>query len=137
MRRILLGLLLALNNTPAVAEWTRIVRVDGEKEFTAYVDYTNIRKFGTKVKIWEIYDYKILQEDDGDKYMSVKSYEEYDCVSKRTRLLSLSLFSGNMGQGNVVYSENIVNSWQPVVQSNVGESMWKAACNNNSKKTGF
>ena len=137
MRKILFGILLVLNNSPAMAEWTRIVKAVGKNEFTAYVDYISVRKSGNVVKIWEMYDHKMLQEDAGDKYLSVKSLEEYDCVSKRTRLISLSLFSGNMGQGNVVYSETIINNWQSVAQNNVGESMWEAACNKKPFRTGL
>lgn len=77
-----------------------------------------------------MYDHKTVQTDTGDKFLSVKSLEEYDCANKRTRLLSMSLFSGNMGKGNEVYSESVVGEWQLVKPNNIGETIWKAACKN-------
>ena len=60
--------------------------------------------------MWQLYDYKTVQTVAGDSFLSMKRFNEYDCTEERTRTLGYTWFSGNMGNGNVVYSTTEVQS---------------------------
>jgi hypothetical protein len=74
----------------------------------AYIDYidpdTILRK-GDLVKMWELHDSKTTQTVAGNLFLSGKIQSEYDCAEERSRRLSITEFSGNMGSGEVVYTQ--------------------------------
>ena len=61
--------------------------------------------------------------------MSSVSQHEYDCVKKTTRLLDLSLYSGNMKKGNTVYNHmNIKSKPYLMKPETIDEFYFKLAC---------
>jgi hypothetical protein len=127
MKRLLLITLLVLNSGPVYAEWV-LTSGNDDAGLTVYVDPDTIRRKGNLAKMWELYDYKTVQTVAGDSLLSIKRYNEYDCTEERTRMLGYTWFSGNMGNGNVVYSTNDVQQWEPVVSGSIDRSLWKVAC---------
>lgn len=127
MSKLLLVLMLTLVSVCAKAEWSKLgVSVNGDT--TIYTNIASIRKVGDKVKMWDLKDNNTIQTSGADKYLSSKTFIEYDCKEEQSRVLSFSLFSENMGGGNVLYSDSDVHNWVPVQPDSVGEVLWKVAC---------
>jgi hypothetical protein len=101
---------------------------------TAYADHDtetvskNAKKNGDKLKMWRMYDYKTIQEASGYKFISAKFQDEYDCKEGQTRFLVNTTFSGNMGVGEVIFTNADAGKWQPVMSGSIDEAMWKFAC---------
>ncbi len=126
MKRLLLGLMLLMTATVAMAEWTGVGENDDSIQ---YVDRATIRRNGNLVKMWDLRDFKTVQTDSGDSFLSSKAQNEYDCKEERSRILAFSWFSGQMGNGNVVYSNSETSmKWSPIGPGSIGEIKWKVAC---------
>lgn len=130
MRKAILVMLLAVSSNAAAA-WVALGTTT-DKTTDYYIDR------GTLVKMWTLEDYKTAQEGPGSsrsylspvKYLSSKSQYEYDCKEKRSRMLSLTWYSKNLGKGEVVnFQSDSDSKWGMfVVPGSVGESLWKVAC---------
>ena len=119
--------LLVLSSGPVYAEWV-LVSGDDTAGLAVYVDSSTVRRNGNLAKMWQLYDYKTVQTVAGDSFLSIKRFNEYDCTEERTRMLGYTWFSGNMGNGNVVYSTTEQLPWEPVVPRTINRSLWKVAC---------
>jgi hypothetical protein len=127
MKRILLAVLL-LTATSAWAEWVKLGD-NGDGEFAVYVDPAAIRKSSNMVKMWNLMDYKTLQETQGNRYQSIKTQSEYDCKDERWRVLYFTWHSGQIGGGKVVYTYgDKPGNWTPVSPGSTAEILWKVAC---------
>jgi len=125
MNRLLLGLMFLLTATAARAEWTMIG--DGDN-FILYVDTGTIRRNGDFVKMWSLVDLKTEEVVEGDSHLSRLVQDEYDCKEEMTRILAMSVFSGNMRSGRTVYTKSVIGKWRPVSPGSVGEGSYKIAC---------
>jgi hypothetical protein len=138
MRNAVLTMLLAVAGVSAASNaiaqtaaatnptgWVVVVRAH---TFTVYANPATIRRADNKAKIWEMKDYNTAQMNDGEPYMSQKTQNEYDCKEDRSRILALSLHSGNMGDGKVIWSDPEPDKWHPVAPGRVGEASRKFAC---------
>jgi hypothetical protein len=123
--KIVLGVMLALAGTTARAAWEDW---GGTRNFDQYIDRATIRSSGELVKMWTMLDFKAIQTTAGDSYLSEKTLSEYDCKEDRKRSLAFYWYGGQMGAGGVVYSNENVGKWRPVVPGSVAESTWKVAC---------
>ena len=122
----LLVLLLLMVSTSVFAEWTEVGR---NKKQTAYVDFGTIKKKGNKVKMWSLDDFNTIQKLENYRYMSSLGNYEYDCEEETVRMLDLHWYSGNMGQGEIVYSEkNIKGETVSIVPRSIDEGLFKIAC---------
>ena len=124
----LLIMFLTLSSGHVHAEWV-LVSGDDAAGLAVYVDPATIRRNGNLAKMWQLYDYKTVQTVAGDSLLSMKRFNEYDCMDERTRMLGYTWFSGNMGSGNVVYSTSEQQPWEPAVPRSINRSLWKVACN--------
>jgi len=127
MRKPILMMLLAVVSSSAAAGWGVVGKNDGG---TAYADPATIRKAGNIVTMWTLLDFKTanVEAESGNRYMSAKSQNEYDCKEKRTRRLVVSYHSGNMGDGRAVHSNSESGKWVPVPPDSGFELLWKSAC---------
>ncbi len=125
MKKLLLTLMLTLVSTSALAKWTVVGEV---VQYTQYVDFATIRKSENKVKMWSLRDIKTVQKVAGSRYSSLKRLREYDCKKEQTRQLAFTWFSGNMGNGLVVYSQSDPSKWRPVGPDSIEKTLWKIAC---------
>jgi hypothetical protein len=123
----LLLMFLMLSSQPVCAEWV-LVSGDDKAGLKVYVDPATLRRNGGLAKMWQLYDYKTVQTVAGDSLLSMKRFNEYDCAEERTRMLGYTWFSGNMGNGNVVYSTTEQLPWEPVVSRTINRTLWKVAC---------
>ena len=121
----LLTIILLIMSADSYAEWTRI---DGNDRLSLYADKATIRRNGNLVKMWDLLDFKTAQKN----VLSVKVQSEYDCKAERSRILAVTRFSGQMGNGTVVYGNNDSGKWLPIEPGSIGESKWKIACGKNT-----
>ena len=123
----LLLTLLVLNSGPAYAEW---VKVGGNDQIgmTTYVDPATIRRKGDLVKMWQLNDFKTVQTVEDHSFLSTKKQREFNCGGERTRILAATQFSGNMGNGQVVWNNSTEQKWEPVVPESIGQTLWEFAC---------
>jgi hypothetical protein len=130
MTRLFLITLLLLSNGPAYAEWVEIGTGGGsdEQRVTAYVDRDTVRRKGNQVKLWELYDYTIIQTWAGKSFLSSREQTDYDCQADRSRTLALTIFSGKKGTGRAVHSDSDERKWAPVAPASLGQALWKVAC---------
>lgn len=123
----ILTLLLATVSSHAVAEWINI-STNGNGS-AIYADPTTIQKSGGRTKMWVLFDYRKAIIESGDKIMSVKKLEEYDCNKSQARLLYISKHSGRFTESKVVYVNDIpYNEWMPVVPGSISADLWRYAC---------
>jgi hypothetical protein len=123
----LLLMVLILSIQPVYAEWV-LVSGNDEVGLKVYVDPATLRRNGSLVKMWQLHDYKTVQTVAGDSLLSMKQFNEYDCTEERTRMLGYTWFSGNKGNGNVVYSTMEQLPWEPVVPRTINGTLLKVAC---------
>jgi hypothetical protein len=122
----LLTIILLIMSVNAWAEWTLS---GGSDEFTQYIDIATIRRNGNFVKMWNMQDFKTVRKSaSNDSYLSSKVQMEYDCKEERTRMLAFTWFTGQMGNGKVVYSDSDPGKWQPIYPGSIGETLWDVAC---------
>lgn len=125
--KTILMLLLAVVSSGAVAEWINVST--DESGSSIYADPATIQKVGNRVKMWVLFDYRKATLDAGDRIMSIRKHEEYDCKETQVRLLYISKHSGRFTEGKMVYLNDIPNNeWVPVAPSSILEDLWKYAC---------
>ena len=127
MKKLTLLLLLMIS-TNVMAEWTP-VSSSGNGAMSVYVDFGTIKRKGNKVKMWDLFDYKTVQETAGKRYLSSITRSEYDCEEETTRMLDLHGYSGNMKTGDNVFSNtNIQNQSTSIRPDTIEEVVFKIAC---------
>lgn len=124
---IIFVLLLNTVNGHAIAEWINIsTNANGSSIFA---DPTTIQKSGSRIKMWILFDYRKAILESGDKIMSIKKHEEYDCKKPRARLLYISKHSGRFTEGKVVYVNDMpYNKWIDIIPNSTLEDIWRYAC---------
>jgi hypothetical protein len=127
MKKILLALMLTLTCTSVKAEWI-LVGENGNGDFTLYVDFTGRRRVNDRVKMWHLLDYKTIQVLDGDKLLSSKVQNEYDCKEEQMRVLAFTWFSENLGRGRVASYDSSPGKWEPIQPESFGWTLWEIAC---------
>ena len=119
-------MLLVLASSDAAADW--VLACHGEI-FTSYVDPTTIRRSGDIAQMWDLHNFTSAQTLGPDKsYLSSKMQEEYDCKERRARMLYISWYSQNMGEGEMVGRDSEPNNWRPVSPGCIVEVHWEFAC---------
>jgi hypothetical protein len=128
MRRYCCALILAALNGAAAAAWERVGTADDG--MTVYADPATIQTSADVVKMWGLLDYKAAERDAAGKpYLSAKLLQEFDCKGERGRTRYFSFHAGQMGAGQLTYSEVRADSeWLPARRARTGEALWKAAC---------
>jgi len=129
MSKVIVMLLLAMLSSGAAAEWVKVGNTSAKGGVEIYVDPATIRRSGNMVKMWAMYDFKTEQVDRGERYLSSKSQDEYDCKGEQWRRIYFTWHSEKMTRGDVVYSyDGIASNWEPVSPGSVNERIWKLAC---------
>jgi len=107
------------------AEWTG---VGGTENQNFYADLTTVRKAGKGVRMWSMLDLKEADTAAGKPYLSMKMLNEFDCMGEQYRFLSSSDYTGNMGNGEVVYQNSTASEWNPIPPTSAVKTLWKVAC---------
>jgi len=125
MRKVILMMLLTVASNSAMAAW---IDVGSNESTIIYVDPATVQRTGNMATMWHLTDFKTAQKDMGEKYLSTKDQNEYDCKEVKLRRRASSQHSDNMGEGKVVYSDSFTTRWKPVPPDSGIEILWKFAC---------
>lgn len=123
--RLSLLALLVLMGVPAWAGW-QIVGSNGASDL--FADNGPVRREGDKVRMWDMIDYRELQERAGVSYRSMKVEVEYDCAVRRFRNLSATLHAGRLAEGEPVATYARADAWQEIQAGSGIELLAKFAC---------
>lgn len=129
MPKYLLTLILALLAANASAEWQSIGENGTE---TAYIDAANIQH-GKHNKMWGLFDLKAPRTVSDMSYLSMMIQREYACHDKKSRIVARSAHAGNMGAGDIIYSNNTPDKWAAVQTDSAEEALWNIACGRKSQ----
>ena len=122
-------LLFVFNSGPASAEW---VVLEGPYQSpgmqSVYVDPAAMHRDGLLVTLWQLTNYWGIKGGMlGLRYQSTKTQKQFDCASKRVRLLSFAEFSGPMGTGAQMRGL-FDNVWRSVDPASLDQTLWDLAC---------
>lgn len=107
------------------AGWSRV----GESEkMLVYANPYTARKKGGKVKMWELFDFKSVQQREGKKYLSIRHQAEYDCKEKLYRTLEVAYHAENMGKGKEVSDDDRTKKWEAVAEGSADRVFWGMVC---------
>jgi len=124
--KLVLPTLLAVTSGGVAAAW---VEVGGNELTTTYADAETIRRTGSLVRMSHLVDHTKARGIDGIKpYLSIKMENEYDCDQERTRTLTISLHSGNMGDGELLGTVTVPGDWRQVPPDTLVETLRAFAC---------
>lgn len=127
MRKYLLTLILTMLAANASAEWQSI----GENATqTAYVDAANIQH-GKHNTMWALFDLKAPRALGDMSYLSMKIQREYACLNKKSRIIARSAHSGNMGAGEIIYSDHTPDKWMIIQPDSAEAALRDVACGEN------
>jgi hypothetical protein len=109
-------------------KWDLVVRGTGADGMDAYVDRSSIRRAGHVARMASLWDFRSRQLYEGKPYLSARNDAEYDCRSKRFRVMTARAFADHMGRGSVTTSDNEPQRWEVINVGAVFDTQWKTAC---------
>lgn len=126
-KKIVFILLSVLISSSALAEWTWVG--GGGDGSDIYMDLESVRRDGEKVKLWTMQNFKPSSGKIKPKYLSNKSYWEFDCKQELARIPGITIYSGKKGSGSIVESDyNVNKAWLPVPPGTIGQMIFDAGC---------
>ncbi len=134
MNKWLITLALTLISSSAVAaEWMQIPNAS-DNAFNLHLNMEEVTNSGNKAKMWVMYDSTSAQAlISGEKYLSVKMLNEYDCKEIKSRTIFYSWHSGNMGAGTSIRTKNSPKAkWKPIPPRSDGKISQRIACLKNA-----
>jgi hypothetical protein len=107
--------------------WRKIIEDDAR---TVYASSSPLEKSGDKVTIVSMVDLrKASTLSDGKEFLSWETQYEFDCKNRQSRIIAASMYSGNMGAGEVTGSIVYESpEWGNIPKGSNGEALWKLAC---------
>ncbi len=121
MKRLAVALSL-LACEPVHAQW---VLINKDSEVANYYEST-IRKVGTMVKVYELFDYKLPSQTDNAK--SVGYLVKYDCHADTLQVLTTIKYSENMAAGMVLSNDATPGPLNPIAPGTVGAKKMDHIC---------
>ena len=111
------------------AEWTLIYESsDSRSKYYANLLDIKVNKKFSKLRLWTIEDFNLLQEVASYKYLSVKSVTEFDCKNSKIRIMGYSLYEENMAKGEIILSKGTPFEWQKINKDTMNEKYLDIAC---------
>ncbi len=136
MKKVLVILMLCLVSNVAMAAWIKLAERDGIALYfddAIYNDATRKADFNASLSVLIDYGRTVQDLPHGKgRYLSMKTRLEIDCNKKLTREYGHIAYSGNMGNGNVIGSDDIFYEWEPfdhrVVHPSGKGELWAVVC---------
>lgn len=127
MRVVLLSALM-LMSVGAEAEWTFITTGSNDgSEF--FIDLSTVKKTKEGYRRgWELMNASKGLKSSNGIYKSVKALRLIDCDEERSRSLSETYFSGEMGKGEVLSERETPGPWDFIAPDTVGRRIADAVC---------
>lgn len=127
MKKLLL--ILCLFSMTAHAEWKDD---GGNDDLDSYIDYSRIQTEGRYKSMWALQDFKSPQTNSlGNRFKSSVVKRIVDCQASRSQYVAIYQYSGQMGIGNIVFSETYQiqeSKWLYPPPNSIGEGYIKVAC---------
>ena len=134
MNKLLITLALTLISSSAVAaEWMQIPNAS-DNAFNLHLNMEEVTNSGNKAKMWVMYDSTSAQAlASGEKYLSVKMLNEYDCKEIKSRTIFYSWHSENMGAGTSIRTKDSPKAkWNLIPPRSDGKISQRIACLKNA-----
>ena len=129
MKRIL-GCLLWMTCSLSWAEWEI---TSGAPEQIVYHDKATKLRKGNIVNMWTMTDFPEVRADEFGNFLSIKTYDAFDCKKKLHALIEAFFYTGKLATGDVIHSLKIKQSeleWLPIKPETVAEEELQIACEN-------
>ncbi|MBH0178630.1 MAG: hypothetical protein HP491_12380 [Nitrospira sp.] len=129
--------LLALSGEPVDAGWVPVEKDDVDPgRQTVYLDPDTVIREESLVTVRQLTDYKWMQGNVGlgrfmpgpHRFFSTMTRKQFDCGTKRVRLLAFTEFSGHMGTGIAANGYVDQDAWLPVEPESINHALWEWAC---------
>ena len=123
----LLTILLVCLATPTLAQhWVRYAESD---ESLMYFDSLRTRKMGDTAFVWDLHDLKSAATDtSGKSYRSVLYAVEYQCRTRKWRVLGTSRHAQSMGAGKPVSEESGAMAFAEAGPGSRAEQLFNHVC---------
>ncbi|MBH0178634.1 MAG: hypothetical protein HP491_12400 [Nitrospira sp.] len=103
---------------------------------TVYLDPDAIIREESLVTVRQLTDYKWMQGNVGlgrfmpgpHRFFSTTTSKQFDCGTKRVRLLAFTEFSGHMGTGIAANGYVDQDVWLPVEPESINHALWEWVC---------
>jgi hypothetical protein len=106
------------------ADWSLVHQDDADH----YIDYALISKSGHKIRAWYLQNYAEPQTIKNLQYRSVKNRSEFDCKSRKMRILAYALYPEPMGQGHSLFNKGEALDWQAIKPKTLNALYLKSVC---------
>lgn len=110
---------------PARASWIGVAEND---QIRVYASRATLVRQGNLVKMWSLLDYDAPQKGEKGDFHSAQAQDEYDCASRRTRLLAVTRHEGRMGAGKVVHADRTAGEWEDLPAQGLLPILFRFAC---------
>lgn len=109
------------------AAWRKVIE---DETRTVYASPVPLERNGDRATILSMVDLKKASTlGDGKEFLSWETQYEFDCKLERSRIIAASMYSGNMGEGEVTGSVVYESpEWENIPQGSNGEALWALAC---------
>lgn len=114
-----------------LAEWTEIEKFDDGMR--VYVDRATVRKNGGTAEVSHLVRWGEAQREPGKPpYLSTVVRAAYNCADKGEKYLASTSYTGAMGNGDrVISDENEAPGWYSISEPSMEDKLWKVACGPN------
>jgi hypothetical protein len=119
---LLLSLLFPIHS---FADWSLVHQDNADH----YIDYALMSKSGHKTRVWYLQDYAEPQTIKNLQYRSIKQRSEFDCKTKKMRILAYALYLESMGQGHALFHKGEALNWQAIKPQTLNDLYLKLVCN--------
>ncbi len=123
MKKLFVALLMGFASTAASAD---LLQLSSNEKEVAYAEKNTVKKSGDVVSMWSLYDLKRTQYIARKPYQSIKYQMEYQCKKQQVRIRGWKYYSGQMGEGELIYKDAFTDIWTPIAGV---EPEWHFACN--------
>lgn len=124
--RCLCCVLFLFHALAAQAGWTELAADQVARE---YVNLDTVSQEGNIISMWNMSDFHALQPvGNGRMYQSSRVLQQYDCIAKKKRIVTLIHYADAMGKGQLVFYDKTPSEWRDVAAGSLGEIHYNAAC---------
>ena len=129
--------ILVLIGEPVYAGWVVVENdyLDPGRQ-TVYLDPDTVIREENLMTVQQLTDYKWMQGNVGlgrfmpgpHRFFSTTTRKQFDCGTKRVRLLAFTEFSGHMGTGIAANGYVDHDAWLPVEPESINHALWQLVC---------
>ncbi len=107
------------------ADWTLVHQDDTDH----YIDFSLMSRSGYKARAWYLQNYAEVQTVKNLQYRSIKNRSEFDCKSRKMRILAYALYPEPMGHGHAIFNKGEALDWQIIKPKTLNDLYLKQVCN--------